>query len=92
MPQKGLKLLESMRRSKAGWKRRDLDRLYSAFGFLISHGASHDIVKHPKYPHLRTTLPRHSEIAKVYVEFAVKLVDELLALEKEHPHGPQERS
>jgi hypothetical protein len=84
MSQKGMKLLESMRRSKSGWKRRDLDRLYSAFGFIISHGANHDIVKHPKYPDLRATLPWHNEIAKVYVDYAVKKVDQLLLKEQEY--------
>ena len=89
MTQKGIKLLERMRQSRAGWKRQDLEQLYIAFGFLISHGARHDIVKHPDYPNLRTTLPRHNEIAKIYVEIAVRLVDKLLALQKEQSHGSQ---
>jgi hypothetical protein len=50
----------------------------------MSHGGNHDIVKHPSYPFLRTTLPRHRELAKGYVEFAVKLVDRLLELQKEN--------
>ncbi len=92
MTRKALKLLENMRRSKSGWKQKDIESLYFSFGFLITHGKSHDIVKHPKYLHLRTTLPRHNEIAKVYIEIAVSLVDRLLILEKEHEHGSQERS
>ena len=78
MPSKADKLLEQMRNSKSNWKRADLDRLYEGFGFIITHGANHDIVKHPKFPQLRTTLPRHRELAKGYVEFAVKLIDKLL--------------
>ena len=65
----------------SNWKRADLDKLYEGFGFIISHGANHDIVKHPDFPQLRTTLPRHRELAKGYVEYAVKLVDGLLELQ-----------
>lgn len=83
MPSKAEKLLEQMRNSKSNWKRADLDKLYEGFGFAISHGGNHDIVKHPKFPHLRATLPRHRELAKGYVEFAVKLIDRLLELQKE---------
>ncbi len=83
MASKAEKLLERMRNSKSNWKRADLDKLYEGFGFIISHGASHDIVKHPAFPHVRATLPRHRELAKGYVEFAVKLIDRLLELQKE---------
>ena len=82
MPSKAEKLLEQMRRSKSNWKRADLDKLYEGFGFVISHGGSHDIIKHPNFSELRTTLPRHRELAKGYVEFAVKLIDRLLELQK----------
>lgn len=83
MPSKAEKLLEQMRRSKSNWKRADLDKLYEGFGFVITHGGNHDIVKHPNSPELRTTLPRHRELAKGYVEFAVKLIDRILELQKE---------
>ncbi len=83
MPSKAEKLLEQMRNSKSNWKRADLDKLYQGFGFVISHGGSHDIVKHAGFPQLRATLPRHRELAKGYVEFAVKLIDRLLELKKE---------
>jgi len=83
MPSKAKKLLEQMRNSKSNWKRADLDRLYEGFGFVISHGGSHDIVKHPDFPQLRATLPRHRDLAKGYVEFAVKLIDRLLELQEE---------
>ena len=42
----------------------------------------HDKIKHPDFPDLRTTLPRHRDIAKVYVEIAVKLVEQLNELKK----------
>lgn len=83
MTSKAEKLLEQMRNSKSNWKRADLDKLYEGFGFDISHGGNHDIAKHPKYPQLRATLPRHRVLAKGYVEFAVKLVEQLLQLQKE---------
>ena len=82
MTAKAKKLLEQMRASKSNWKRSDLDKLYEGFGFIITHGANHDIVKHPDFPILRTTLPRHRELARGYVEFAVKLVDKLLELQQ----------
>jgi hypothetical protein len=82
MTSKAEKLLEQMRNSKSNWKRADLDKLYEGFGFNISHGTNHDIVKHPDFPLLRTTLPRHRELARGYVEFAVKLVDKLLELQR----------
>ena len=80
---KAEKLLEQMRNSKSNWKRADLDTLYEGFGFVIKHGVSHDIAKHPNFPELRATLPRHRQLAKGYVEFAVKLVDKLLELQTE---------
>lgn len=83
MPSKAEKLLELMRNSKSSWKRADLDKLYEGFGFIISHGGNHDIIKHPDFPQLRTSLPRHRVLAKGYVEFAVKLIDTLRELKKE---------
>jgi hypothetical protein len=80
---KAEKLLERMRRSKSGWKRKDFDTLYEGFGFTIRSGSSHDIVSHPDFPELRDTLPRHSgELGKSYAKDAVKLVDELLRLQE----------
>lgn len=89
MTSKARKLLERMRQSKANWRRADLDTLYEGFGFVIRHGGSHDIVKHPEFPELRATLPRHSFLAKGYVEFAVKLIDRLLELRKEMEDEPE---
>ena len=90
MTQKAIKLLERMRRSKAGWKRYDLDQLYEGFGFVITHGSNHDIVKHPTYPRLRATLPRHTYLARGYVEYAIKLIDQLIALEKQEDRSGSE--
>jgi len=65
------------------WKMADLESLYEGFGFIIKHGQNHDIVKHPNFPHLRSTLPRHIQLAKGHVEYAVKLVDKLSELQKQ---------
>jgi hypothetical protein len=73
-----------MRRSKSGWKRTDLDELYSGFGFDITHGAHHDIVKHPEFPQIgRATLPRHRYVNKAYVQHAIELIDRLEELQNE---------
>jgi len=85
MTSKAEKLLEQMRQSKANWKRRDIDRLYEGFGFIITHGSNHDKVKHPNFlevRELRATLPRHRKLDKVYVEEAIKRIDRLLELKK----------
>jgi len=87
MTSKAQKLLERMKQSRAGWKKQDLDKLYKSFGFIITHGGSHDIVKHPNFPQLRTTLPRHNFIAKVYVDFAIELIEKLHKLQKEENNG-----
>lgn len=78
MPRKAEKLLDSMRGSADNWTRRDLDTLYSGFGFEIRIGKGHDIAKHPDFPMLRATLPKkHPYLAKGYVTFAIKLIDRL---------------
>ena len=85
--EKRLELLEQMRKSKSNWKKGDIERLYTEFGFIIRHGNSHDVVTHPEYPKLRATLARHRALPKGYVQFAVKLVDQLLELMKEGNNG-----
>ena len=80
MAPKGLKVLEQMRQSQANWSRRDLDNLYEHFGFVIRHGSRHDIVRHPQFPLLWATVPRHNEVAKAYIKEAIKLIEEYLAL------------
>jgi hypothetical protein len=79
-----------MRRSKAGWKREDIDTLYLGFGFIITPGKSHDIVKHPDFPQLRDVLPRHKFIAKGYVNDAIKLIEELERLKKDQERQQSE--
>jgi len=81
--QKRLDLLEQMRKSKSNWKKEDIEKLYKEFGFIIRHGSNHDIVTHPEFPKLRATLARHKALPKGYVQYAVKLIDQLLELQKE---------
>ena len=80
----GEKLLARMRVSKAGWKPRDLERLYLAFDFEIYEGGNHRVYRHRRFRELRATVPRHSPIKNVYVAAATKLIDELKRLEVEH--------
>ena len=86
-PEKRLELLEQMRRSKSNWRKEDIEKLYREFGFIIRHGGSHDVVTHPEFPKLRATLARHKALPKGYVQFAVKLIDQLLELQKEGNNG-----
>jgi len=81
--EKRLELLEQMRKSKSNWKREDIERIYKEFGFILRHGSNHDVVSHPEFPILRATLARHKALPKGYIQFAVKLIDRLLELQKE---------
>jgi hypothetical protein len=66
-----------MRRSLSGWGSDDLATLYEGFGFTRREGANHTIYSHPKYPDLYATVGRHTELAKGYVETAIKRIDTL---------------
>lgn len=74
-------LLERARRSYVGWRFRDLERLYTSFGFEMRHGAKHAVFKHPEFPQLRATVPRGRSLAVTYVTDAVKRIDQLIALQ-----------
>lgn len=71
-------LLERMRRSKAGWRLRDLDELYRGFGFEAIEGGKHRLYIHPDFADLRATVTRGSVIPIGYVAAAVRNVDRLL--------------
>lgn len=79
MPSKAEKLLERMRRSKSGWKRKDIESLYEGFGFELHHGAKHDYYRHPNYPELRDTLKRSRTVPEYNARNAVRLIDCLIA-------------
>lgn len=77
-------LLQRGKYSPTGWKRRELDKLYKGFGFIIKHGRKHDIAIHPEYPQLRGTLTRSSgELHRDYISHAVKMIEKLLEIEGE---------
>lgn len=80
MPSSAEKLLERMRRSKSGWKRKDIESLYEGFGFVLHHGSKHDYYKHPDYPKLRDTLKRSRTIPEYNVRKAVRLIDKYIAI------------
>jgi len=84
MPSKAAtKLLERMRRSKTGWKRNDLEKLYLGFGFIIKPGGSHDLVSHPDFPEIVTAVPRHVKVHEYIVTQALKNIDRLIKLQDE---------
>lgn len=43
-------------------KRRDLTRTMENAGWIITHGAKHDLAKRPDKPGVKIPIPRHSEI------------------------------
>ncbi len=80
MSSRAEKLLERMRRSKSGWKRKDIESLYEGFGFVLHHGAKHDYYKHPDYPYLRDTLKRSRTVPEYNVRKALRLIDRFIAM------------
>ena len=87
MPTKSEKLLEGMRRSPHNWTRRDLDALYEGFGFQIENRRRHDIVTHPKFPQLTTTLARHRVVLRGYIKTAIEIIAELQKLSGSNEQG-----
>jgi hypothetical protein len=83
MPSNASKLLDKARRSSSGWRRTEIDALFTRFGFVIENRTRHDIAYHPDYLELKLMLPRHRMVNHVYVEKAVKLIDRLLELQAE---------
>jgi hypothetical protein len=76
------KILARLRVSQNNCTRHDLEEIYLANGFEIRRG-NHDIARHSKYKHLRGTLPNHNSFAIGYVTTAIKLIDEVLRLQKQ---------
>jgi hypothetical protein len=71
------KLYQRMRRTKAGWRPSDLDRLYKGFGFEVVEGAKHTLYIHPEFPNLRATVTRSRSLAVGYIEHALQVIAEL---------------
>jgi predicted RNA binding protein YcfA (HicA-like mRNA interferase family) len=67
-----------MRRSKSGWRARDLEHLYAGFGFHTRSRGPHVVYFHPDYPQLQATVTRSSgSLPPGYVATALDLLDEL---------------
>lgn len=82
-----VKLLAKARVTKGGWHRKEIESLYTGFGFTIKSGRGpHDKVYHPKHPELIAWLPRHNKIGEYNIDNAIKLIDRLQKLE-EARHG-----
>ena len=77
------RLLERMRRSKAGWTFTDLEKLYLGLGFTMREGGKHRLYIHPKFPELRATVTRSRSLAKGYIEHALHLAKRLKEMEAE---------
>ena len=75
------KILERMRRTKAGWRPRDFETLYTGFGFESFDLGKHTKYRHPAHPLLWTTVKRADPLSKAYADDAVALIDQLLAIE-----------
>jgi len=74
------KLLDRARNSQAGWRKGDLDRLYTAWGFVADERKRHTVYEHPDHPDLIAVVTRSSgEISKAYVADAISLIEELIA-------------
>ncbi len=81
------KLLERMRRRKAGWRFSDLENLYGKFGFKKYEGSKHTMYIHPEFPELRATVTRHRSLPIGYIQFAIKLIDRIEELREEKNAG-----
>jgi hypothetical protein len=77
------KLLDKARRSASGWRRTELDNLFTAFGFVVEPRTKHDIAFHETYIQLKMMLPRHRSVNPIYVKKAVELIEKLLALQQQ---------
>lgn len=77
----GHKLRKRMSASTSGWGWRDLDRIYTSYGFTKREGNKHTAYSHRGYPHLRATVARHRSLPKGYVNTALRLISELERLE-----------
>jgi len=75
------RLLDRMRRSKAGWTFADLERLYVGLGFKIREEGKHRLYIHPRFPQLRATVTRSRSLAKGYIKHALDLAERLSKME-----------
>ncbi len=77
------KLLDALKRSKADVGFRQLDRLYTSFGFVRREGKRHVIYTHPRHPQLQAAVSRKRSLAVGHVTTAIRLVERAIALEEQ---------
>jgi hypothetical protein len=73
-PHNAVKLLERMRRSKAGWRPRHYERLFMGFGFEARQGGEHTIYYDLDDPDNSVSVPRHRELKPYLAGLAVAAV------------------
>lgn len=79
---KAQNLYLSMRESKSGWGQQDFQRLLEGYGLINKGGKKHAKYYHPEFPQLWISVPRHNSLKKWVAKDAIKLIDELLILQK----------
>ena len=79
---KAAKLLVRMRRTKDGWSPGDFEALYIGYGFEKEEGGNHTTYTHEKY-RLIAQVARHKNLATGYASDAVKLIDQVIALDQQ---------
>lgn len=77
------RLLEKMRRSKAGWSCDDIHKLYVGLGFEVREGGKHRIYIHKRFPELRAAVTRSRSLPKSYIDHALHLAEQLEEWETE---------
>lgn len=70
------KLRVRMSASKSGWGWKDLDRLYTSYGFVKREGGKHTVYWHPDRPGLLATVARHGSLPAGYVRTALRLIND----------------
>jgi hypothetical protein len=71
------KLRAKMQASKQGWGYEALERLYTGFGFTFRDGSKHRVYWHPEHPKLMATVTRANKLPIGYIQYALKLIDQL---------------
>lgn len=76
------KILQKMRRTKSGWKRKDFQTLFEGHGFERK-GRKRDIYFHPDHHQVRATVPRQNKLKEYVTEKAIEAIEMLIKLQAE---------
>jgi len=55
-------------------KKKDLEKKLKSAGWTISAGTKHDMAKHPDFPGVKISIPRHKEINEYTAQGILKSV------------------